>query len=60
MNVCALSANAIDEYKIHYDYLMNDLYQNRFKVIKENKIWPKEDIFGDPKIGDFVITAKKI
>ncbi len=59
MNVCGLSAAAEKEYKVNYDYIKKDLDKNRFKIIKETKIWPKENIFADEKIGDFVFVCKK-
>lgn len=59
MNVCALSASAEEEYKVDYDYIIKDLDKTDFKVVKEIKIWPKEDLFHNEKVGDFVFVVKK-
>ncbi len=40
-------------------YLLEDLKSTGFKVIEEIKLWPKEDLFNDPKMGDFVLVIKK-
>lgn len=58
-NVMELSAKAEDEYKVSHDYIMNDLHSCGFCVTKEIKVWPKGDLFGSDKIGDFVFVAGK-
>jgi ubiquinone/menaquinone biosynthesis C-methylase UbiE len=59
MNICALSASAEEEYKIDYNYIVTDLHKVRFNIIKEIKIWPKENLFNNEKVGDFVFVVKK-
>ncbi|MFH1326841.1 MAG: hypothetical protein ABIH59_01810 [archaeon] len=55
-----LSAIRKEEYKVNYDFFVDDLKSAGFKIVKEIKIWPKEDLFEDPKMGDFVFVIKKI
>lgn len=59
INVCSLSASAEEEYKVDYDYVVNDLDKTGFKILKEIKIWPKENIFDNKKIGDFIFVVGK-
>lgn len=60
MNACGLSAYE-EEYKVDYEYVINDLNRADFKIIKETKVWPKENekLFDDKKVGDFVFVVKK-
>jgi len=60
LNVCTLSMSAKEEYKIDYNYLIKDLDKTGFKVVKEQKIWPNEDLFSNNKVGDFIFVAKKV
>ncbi|MEW6295188.1 MAG: hypothetical protein AB1467_02730 [Candidatus Diapherotrites archaeon] len=59
MNLCALSVLKEEEYKTDYNYLVKDLRRTGFKVLKETKIWPKQNLFCNEKVGDFVFVAKK-
>jgi ubiquinone/menaquinone biosynthesis C-methylase UbiE len=61
LNVCALSAAAEEEYKLDYARLIRDLNAAGFKIIKETKVWPsgEEGVFGNEKVGDFVLVAIK-
>ena len=59
MNICALSASAEEEYKVDYNYIINDLSTAGFSITKEMKIWPKENLFQNDKIGDFIFIARK-
>lgn len=58
-NVCALSANSTEEYKVTYDYMVNDFKLNDFKIQKIIKTWPSDNLFNDDKVGDFVFILKK-
>ena len=59
MNICGLSAAGEEEYKVDYNYIMNDLVQNSYKIVKKIKIWPQSNIFKNEKVGDFIFVAKK-
>lgn len=59
MNICALSASAEEEYKVDYNYIINNFNKAGFSIIKEIKIWPKENLFQNDKIGDFIFITKK-
>lgn len=59
MNVCTLSSSAEEEYKVDYNYLLNDLKQTGFKIVKEIKLWPKENLFNNGKVGDFIFVVGK-
>ena len=59
MNICGLSASAEEEYKVDHDYIVEDLDKGGFKIVKEIKIWPRENIFHNKKVGDFIFIAKK-
>ena len=59
-NEMYLSAIRKGEYKVSYKYLSEDLMATGFKIVKEVKLWPKEDLFNDPKMGDFVFVIKKM
>jgi ubiquinone/menaquinone biosynthesis C-methylase UbiE len=48
-----------EEYKVTYNYFMKDLEATGFEIKKEIKLWPEQDIFGNPKVGDFVVIAEK-
>ena len=58
-NELYLSAIRKEEYKVSYEYLKEDLESTGFQITEEVKLWPKEDLFDDPKMGDFVIVAEK-
>ncbi|MDO8538015.1 MAG: class I SAM-dependent methyltransferase [archaeon] len=48
-----------EEYKVPYQYLIKQLKTVGLNIIKEKKLWPKNNIFHNSKVGDFVIVFKK-
>lgn len=58
-NICDLSARGEDEYKVFYDYVIDDLREAGFKVNAEIRTWPEETLFDNDKIGDFLFLAKR-
>lgn len=60
MNICNLSSTGKEEYKVSYDYIIQDLKSAGFGVLKEIKVWPNDETFDNKKIGDFVFVIKKV
>ena len=60
-SLCDLSASAEDEYKVDYDYIVRDFRTNGFVNDHVTRIWPPpgEELFEDPKVGDFLFLLRK-
>ncbi|MDD5163626.1 MAG: class I SAM-dependent methyltransferase [Candidatus ainarchaeum sp.] len=58
-NELYLTAVRKEEYKVPYNRIISDLQKTGFNVLKEIKLWPKNNKFVDPKVGDFVFVCKK-
>ena len=58
-NEMYLTAVRKEEFKVPYDKFIADLKATGFEVISEVKLWPEDNRFNDPKVGDFVIVFKK-
>jgi ubiquinone/menaquinone biosynthesis C-methylase UbiE len=60
-NLCDLSSSAEDEYKVDYDYLIRDFQTNGFVNDQVIRIWPPpgEQLFEDPRVGDFLLLFRK-
>jgi len=58
-NVCSLSKSSDLEYKINYQYIVDDLKNNNFTIVKTQKVWPQDNIFADDFVGDFIFVCEK-
>ncbi|VVB66346.1 Ubiquinone/menaquinone biosynthesis C-methyltransferase UbiE [Candidatus Gugararchaeum adminiculabundum] len=47
-----------DEYKVPYARFALDMEKAGLKIVNEIKLWPNDERFNDPKIGDFVIEFR--
>ena len=59
LNICDLSIQAEDEYKVNYDYVVHDFSSNGFIISQEIRTWPNENLFDDPKVGDYIFLLTK-
>jgi SAM-dependent methyltransferase len=60
--VCRVLQYELDreyEWKHSYREFTDNLQKAGLKVVNEAKVWPTEDLFRDPKVGDFVFEVKK-
>ena len=48
-----------EEYKVTFERLMNELQEAGLVVLDEVKLWPADDRFQNPKVGDFAVTFRK-
>ena len=57
-NVRDLSVSGEDEYKVDYDYIINDFNKNGFALNREIRVWPpdKENLFDDARVGDYIFV----
>ena len=49
------------EYKVDFGYIVRDLSESGLDVISEARIWPPpgEELFDDPKVGEFLFHLEK-
>jgi SAM-dependent methyltransferase len=59
LNVCVLSMQAQDEYKVDYDYIVRDFESNGFIISEEIKTWPNENLFDDRRVGEYLFLLSK-
>ena len=59
LNIRRLSASGEEEYKVSYQHLMRDLGETGYEVVKLSKVWPSENLFDDPNVGDFIFVVKR-
>jgi SAM-dependent methyltransferase len=58
-NELYLTSIRTEEYKVPYEYFTKNLSDTNLKIIDEKKLWPKNKVFNDDKVGDFVIIMQK-
>lgn len=54
-----LTAIRQQEYKVDFDYFKEDLNACGLVIKEQIKLWPKEDVFNNDKVGDFVFLIVK-
>ena len=60
--VCRVLQYELDreyEWKHSYQEFVDNLRKAGLVVVNENKVWPNEDLFKNPKVGDFVFEVRK-
>jgi len=58
-NELYLTAIRQDEYKVDFDYLLNDLDNCNLKLKEHFKLWPDTNVFNNEMVGDFVFIIQK-
>jgi len=54
-----LTAIRHEEYKVDFQHFKDDVENSRMKMKEHIKLWPKEDLFHNDKVGDFVFLIVK-
>jgi len=54
-----LTAIRHEEYKVDFQHFKDDVENCRMKIKEHIKLWPKEDLFHNDKVGDFVFLIVK-
>jgi len=54
-----LTAIRHEEYKVDFQHFKDDVENSGMKIKEHIKLWPKEDLFHNDKVGDFVFLIVK-
>ena len=58
-NEMYLTSVRIEEYKVPFSRFKEDLEATGLKIEEVKKLWPLDDRFDNPYVGDFVVTIRQ-